>query len=229
MRVLVISDLHGSEEALRAVLPEAELCDLVLYAGDLTDFGGEREARRLLELLEPCLPRLAAVPGNCDRRGARAALEASGSSAEGRLLRKAGFAILGSGGAQRRSGLTPYERPDEELASDLYAGAEELSLSAAGPGPAAPLLVLSHAPPRGSGADLRKGEGVGSPALAVALERLSPLLWACGHIHESPFAGQVGETLVANPGPLREGRYAIATLDRDPGGGWRASAELLGR
>jgi uncharacterized protein len=221
MRILVISDLHGSSEALASVLPKAEGCELILFAGDLTDFGGEREARALLDLFGDLKTKLLAVPGNCDKKGAREALEDEGLSVEGRSLERGGARVIGSGGGPRWTGMTPYEKPDEELAQVLYAGA-----SASG-SPGLPLIVLSHAPPKGSGADSRKGSSLGSGSLAAALDRLTPALWACGHIHESPCAAYVGRTLVLNPGPLKDGRYAIASIERDGGGAWRSEAELL--
>lgn len=227
MRIFVISDLHGSSKALKAVLPTAESCGLILFAGDLTDFGGEAEARALLELFGPLKSRLLAVPGNCDKKGARELLESEGLSVEGTSAAKTGLAVVGSGGSPHWTGLTPYEKPDDELARDLYKGAEALE---SGPGDTPrglPLGVLSHTPPKGSGADLSRGSSIGSASLAVALESLTPVLWVCGHIHESPCAAYVGRTLVINPGPLKEGRYAIAELDQDVSGAWRAKAELF--
>jgi hypothetical protein len=222
MRIFVISDLHGSAEALTTILPKAEECDLILFAGDLTDFGGESEARALLELFGPLKCRLLAVPGNCDKKGAREALETEGLSAEGKAIIKDGIVVIGSGGGPRWTGMTPYEKLDEDLARALYEG------SASGGASGFPLVVLSHAPPKGSGADVHKGSNIGSGSLAVALEQLTPVLWVCGHIHESPCAAYIGRTLVLNPGPLKEGRYAFAELERDPSGLWIAKAELHG-
>jgi hypothetical protein len=221
MRIFVISDLHGSAEALKTVLPKAEGSDLILFAGDLTDFGGAAEARTLLELFGLLKGKLLAVPGNCDRKGAREVLESEGLSVEGKSVLMAGLAVIGSGGGPRWTGMTPYEKSDEELARVLYKGADGDASSGL------PLVVLSHAPPKGSGADDHKGASIGSASLATALERLTPVLWACGHIHESPCAAYIGRTLVINPGPLKEGRYAIAEIERDAAGAWRAKAELF--
>jgi hypothetical protein len=226
MRIFVISDLHGSSEALSAALPKAKGCDLLLFAGDLTNFGGEAEARALLGLFGPLKDKLIAVPGNCDKKGAREVLEAEGLSAEAKAVAKGGAMVIGSGGGPRWTGLTPYEKPDEDLARVLYEGADSLGSSLSGGSSGLPLVVLSHAPPKGSGADWRKGSSIGSGSLAAALERLTPVLWVCGHIHESPCADYAGRTLVLNPGPLREGRYAFAELERDPSGLWIAKAEL---
>jgi uncharacterized protein len=227
MRIFVISDLHGSSMALKAALPKAESCSLILFAGDLTDFGGEAEARALLELFGSLKSKLLAVPGNCDKKGARELLESEGLSVEGTSAVKTGLALIGSGGGPRWTGITPYEKPDEELARALYKGADALQSDRVGASSGLPLIVVSHAPPKGSGADLSRGSSIGSASLAAALERLRPVLWVCGHIHESPCAAYVGRTLVINPGPLKEGRYAIAELDQDVSGAWRAKAVLF--
>lgn len=227
MRIFIISDLHGSAESLKAVLPKAEGCDLILFAGDLTDFGGEAEARALLELFGPLKSKLLAVPGNCDKKGAREVIESEGLSVERKAIEKGGAVVIGSGGGPRWTGLTPYEKPDEELARALYKGADSLGRSRGGVPSDLPLVVLSHAPPKGSGADLSRGSSIGSASLAAALERLTPVLWVCGHIHESPCAAYIGRTLVINPGPLKEGRYAIAEIERGASGAWSAKAELF--
>jgi Predicted phosphoesterases, related to the Icc protein len=231
MRILAIADIHGSAESLAAFAPLAREADLLLLAGDLTDFGGENEAEALLEILGPFKDRLLMVPGNCDRLGAREAMARSGASIDGQAARVGGALVAGVGGGSRHNGVTPYERRDEELAAALEAGLK--SARGRGPerglGPDAadlPLVVLTHQPPRGSGADDRKGSPVGSPALRALLDRLTPVLWVCGHIHESPCAKALGRTLVLNPGPLREGRYAEVRLEKDSGSSWRASAEL---
>ncbi|HET7838601.1 MAG TPA: serine/threonine protein phosphatase, partial [Rectinemataceae bacterium] len=76
------------------------------------------------------------------------------------------------------------------------------------------------------GADLRRGTPLGSESLRAALDAFRPLLWVCGHIHESPSAQVVGGTLVVNPGPLNEGRFARILVDRQSGA-WSAKAELV--
>ncbi|MBS7654873.1 metallophosphoesterase, partial [Candidatus Bathyarchaeota archaeon] len=36
-----------------------------------------------------------------------------------------------------------------------------------------------------------------------------PALTLCGHIHEAKGADKIGETLIVNPGPSKQGNYAI--------------------
>jgi uncharacterized protein len=223
MRILAVADLHGSASALEALVAKSSDADLLLIAGDLTDFGGEAEARILLRLLAGFKGRMAAVGGNCDKRGARELLETEGLSVDGTLLKVGGALVIGSGGGTFRTGITPYERREGELAEALDRGYETAKTLV---GSGQPLIVLTHAPPKDSGADLRRSVHVGSTAFAEALDRLAPSLWVCGHIHESPSASYSGRTLVINPGPLHEGNYAEARLEVDGFGAWRAEAEL---
>jgi uncharacterized protein len=223
MLILAISDIHGAFERLKALEDKLRRADLVLVAGDFTDFGGAVEARRALAVLAAARGKIAAVPGNCDKQGARQAIEAEGISVDGRLAELGGALVAGSGGSPILTGLTPYERRDRDIANAL------LSCLAGSDGAGGkPLIVVTHAPPMGSGADLRKGAAVGSPALKEALASISPALWICGHIHESSCARLSGRSLVVNPGSVHDGRYALVRLERDPGGAWLASAELRG-
>jgi Icc-related predicted phosphoesterase len=221
MLILAISDIHGAFDRLAAMSGPCREADLVLVAGDLTDFGGAAEAARAIEALKWAGGRIAAVPGNCDKQGARAAMEESGISADGRLLELGGALVAGSGGSPLRTGMTPYERRDRDIADALLA-----CLEGAIEPDGKPLIVLTHAPPKDSGADERKGSRTGSLALKEALASIAPALWVCGHIHESPCARLSGRSLVVNPGPLHDGRYALIELERESGGAWRAAAEL---
>jgi Icc-related predicted phosphoesterase len=223
MELLALSDIHGAGRMLAKIMDLSSQIDLILIAGDITDFGSEHELDALLSLLERFAGRIAAVPGNCDRQGARERLVERGISADGRLFETQGLLIAGSGGSVMRTGLTPYERHDGELASSL-----DLALSAVDGRAAAgsPLVVLTHNPPRCSGADNRHGRAVGSPALREILDSLEAPLWVCGHIHESRSIELVGKTLVVNPGALIDGHYALISLERDVIG-WKANARLV--
>jgi Icc-related predicted phosphoesterase len=213
MELLALSDIHGAGRMLAKIMDLSSQIDLILIAGDITDFGSEHELDALLSLLERFAGRIAAVPGNCDRQGARERLVERGISADGRLFETQGLLIAGSGGSVMRTGLTPYERHDGELASSL-----DLALSAVDGRAAAgsPLVVLTHNPPRCSG----------SPALREILDSLEAPLWVCGHIHESRSIELVGKTLVVNPGALIDGHYALISLERDVIG-WKANARLV--
>ena len=52
----------------------------------------------------------------------------------------------------------------------------------------------------------------GSYLLKNIIKEHQPLLCVCGHMHENPGKIKIGRTLVVNPGPAFEGRYAIITI-----------------
>jgi len=59
-------------------------------------------------------------------------------------------------------------------------------------------IVVSHYPPRGV-LDLTDfGSRVGSRELREIVEKYKPMLFICGHIHESPGVENLGETKVVN-------------------------------
>lgn len=211
VNLLILSDIHGSIAPLLALDAALSSADLILVAGDLTEFGGREEAAEIIGILRESGVPVMAITGNCDRVGARDLLEAEGVSLEGRCREHGGLLVAGAGGGIRRTGVTPFERPDEELAAALLGGlgqADELA-----GGTSSPLAILTHTPPWGGATDLRHGSHVGSPAFGAILAERRPLLWISGHIHEAQAVARHGPSLLVNPGPLHDGYFATASLD----------------
>jgi len=224
MRLLALSDVHGDVRHIADIVSSAGEVDLVLVAGDLTEFGGAAELDAVLAAFGELRLKFVAVPGNCDRKAARERLMDLSLSADGTLVERGGVLTAGVGGGALRTGLTPYERGEEELAAAMRSAIEaRVGSTLAG----LPLVALSHQPPKDSGADERRGAAVGSAELRAILDSVRPLLWVCGHIHESPCARRIGASLVVNPGPAKDGKYALARLERDATGTWTAEAELF--
>lgn len=226
MRILCIADIHGSVARLRQLRPLVDQADLLLVAGDLTEFGGREDLDSLMACLGPSPDKMAMVGGNCDRPGVRKGLEDYGVSVDGHArgfkLGEGVVTVVGSGGGMLRTGLTPYEKKDGDLAETLETGFRGMEGFA---GKASPLIVLTHNPPWGSCTDIRHGGHTGSKAFRNLLDALSPLLWVSGHIHESRAAGFCASTLVVNPGPLKDGYYASVIFPE--GQKMQAQAELL--
>ena len=55
---------------------------------------------------------------------------------------------------------------------------------------------------------------MGNLAVRRYIEERQPLLSIHGHIHEDRGVDLLGDTVLVNPGPLKEGYYAVAELDR---------------
>jgi len=201
MQILFVTDIHSRTAGLDA-LPAA---DLVLVGGDVTQFGSTADVQRGLAALAARYPRQLAVLGNCDPPAAEAALEAAGVALHRRAVRLGAVVVAGLSGSNRTPFHTPYEWDDAAMAADL----DRLAVPAAPGG----LMVVSHAPPLGSGADrLSQGLHAGSAAVAAWVRRLRPTMVLCGHIHEARGQFDVDGIPVINPGALRQGHYALITL-----------------
>ncbi|NJF24132.1 metallophosphoesterase [Thermococcus sp. Bubb.Bath] len=215
MRIIGVTDIHGNikmshklSEALPALSP-----DLLLVAGDITNFGGARTAERVLEPLLNVGTSLIAVFGNCDGKDVPSLLEELGASAHDKRVEVSGLGIVGLGGSNTTPFNTIWELSEEDIGSILERNYH--------PGD----LILSHAPPYGTKADrIHSGIHVGSRALRKFIEEKQPPLVLTGHIHEARSVDTIGETLVVNPGPLFRGYYAIIEVEN---GRVRAKLEKL--
>ena len=198
-RILFATDVHGACRHL----PGLPAADLLLLGGDLTHFGSAAQAGRILESFRQRFPAVLAVAGNCDAPDADGVLAACGCSLHLAVQEAAGLRICGVGGCNRTPFSTPNEWDEDDMARDLDA----LDARLAGGG--APLVLVTHAPPFGSGADrLPDGSSVGSRAVAAFVRARRPALVLCGHIHEAAGIFSCEGVPVVNPGPFSQGNYA---------------------
>lgn len=207
MRILGVADIHGAHRRIADMMKQVGDIDILLLAGDLTTNGTARDARAVLDAAGPSGPRVYAVAGNMDPQPVEAMLAAEGRSLHGRgiILDDVGF--CGLSGAPLSPLHTPNELPEAELASHLAAAWEGVRA-------ARWKVLVSHAPPAGTGVDmLTNGMHVGSSAVRTFCDEQQPDLVLCGHIHEARGIDRIGRTLVVNPGPAHTGAYCIITID----------------
>lgn len=206
MRIVVLSDIHGAVGNFSKVGEVLSDADLVLLPGDLTNFGGAEAAAKVIEALGRFNKRILAVAGNCDRPECADYLEKTGINLEGRQATAAGIEFLGIGGALP----CPMRTPNERTESDLKRCLDDL---AAQQNEDLPCVLVSHQPPRNTGADLAwNGEHVGSASVRAFIERRQPLVCFTGHIHESNSLSTIGPAQIVNPGAWAQGRYAVAEI-----------------
>lgn len=201
MRLFFATDMHGQGWG-EGAFPEV---DGVVLGGDLTAFGTVEDVRRVVRsFLGHGVPVLA-VLGNCDPPAAEGVLREMGVEC-GLAARAVGEAVfVGIGG----SNLTPFRTPHEWGDAAMAAMVASLSV----PASSLPLVVVSHSPPFGSGADRVPGGGVaGSRAVADLVRRLRPAAVLCGHIHEAVGVFDFDGVPVINPGAFRAGHYALVEL-----------------
>jgi Icc-related predicted phosphoesterase len=214
MNILLLSDLHGEADRISRLRHEAEAADMLLIAGDITNFGGRAEAARVLETCSSLGLPLFLVHGNCDTAEAVRFI----GSQEGALHLASrlfsGVRLAGIGGSLPGPVQTPSTLDEEDFEKEL----KGLEI----PRDGTPLIFISHQPPHGTCADkVMKIRHIGSTAVARWSEKAEPLVHICGHIHESVCVGRMGKTVLVNPGSFRDGRYAVVRIT-----GGKAEAEL---
>ncbi len=203
---LLLADIHGRTHVLEKILTSAGAFDLIIVAGDLTDFGNEEKANEVLAALKKAGKPVFAVPGNCDPPEVLRALENGGTSIHGKSKRVGGFVFAGFGGSNPTPFDTPFEMPDDGLG-------EGIASACAGVGNKK-LVLITHAPPKNTRLDkLPNGTHAGSGAVLKAIETHKPTFLFCGHIHEGIGNECVGGALVVNPGPASAGHCGLVDLD----------------
>lgn len=192
MKLLLFSDLHCDRAAARSLVRRAATADVLVGAGDFASM------RRGLEI---CLPMLLEtgkpfflVPGNnesleelraaCANYPHARVLHGGGETFEG-----VDFWGLGGGVPPTPFGEWSYDLIEEE-ARDL--------LRDCPPG----AILISHSPPQGAVDVSSRGLHLGSIAVRETIERATPRLVVCGHVHNcAGQSAQIGATEIVNVGP----------------------------
>lgn len=209
MIIVGVSDLHGKATPAEKFGRHLEDADIVCVSGDITHFGGAREARGVIHALSRYNSDILAVSGNCDYREVDAYLDEAGVNLHARVRITRGFGFVGLGGSLE----TPFNTPNEYSESELgkFLGRTEKELP-----PDLPLVLVSHQPPINTVCDrLRNGRHVGSRMLYRFIETYQPLVCFTGHIHEAVGTDRIGKTHIINPGQSGSGRFAYAKIEEN--------------
>ncbi len=62
MKVLAFTDLHGNKQAVQTIIKKAKEADIMVCAGDLSDWG--QHGREMLKELEKAGKPMLLIPGN---------------------------------------------------------------------------------------------------------------------------------------------------------------------
>ncbi len=206
MRIVSFGDIHMAIDRIEQLAAEMAAADVVILSGDLTTFGGQDDARRVLDATQRHAGSLLALPGNLDLPDVIHLLDDMTVSLHGCARRIGDVGIFGCGGSNRTPFATPTEFGEEELDYLLRRGHTQIA-------DAARRVMVCHAPPIESTTDrLFNGQHVGSPAVRAFIEQFQPDVCITGHIHESAGIDHIGRTTVLNPGALRDGGYVVVTV-----------------
>lgn len=71
-------------------------------------------------------------------------------------------------------------------------------------------IFVFHMPPNSKiDFDPKTCKHIGSPTVNKIIEEYQPLFFFCGHAHASPGQDKIENTIIVNPGALKNGRYTI--------------------
>ena len=201
MKIISFGDIHMATRNLERMGGAMRDADLVILSGDLTNFGGEADARRVLDDVRARCANVLALPGNLDRPEVLQFLEREGVALHGRGVVREGVGIFGCGGSNLTPFNTPMELSEDEIHATLAAGYEQVRGHR-------PLLMICHTPPFETRCDrIVGGKAVGSTAARRFIEEIRPDVCISGHIHESAGVDSIGPTRVMNAGPFKGGGY----------------------
>jgi Icc-related predicted phosphoesterase len=193
MKLLLFSDLHSDVAAAKRIADVASRFDVLVGAGDFCN--ARRGLSRCLDVLRTAAVPLVLVAGNNETT--EELREACVGWPEVHVLHGDGVTIgdvpfFGLGGGVPVTPFGPWSYDfTEEQADELLAGC-----------PAGCVLV-SHSPPKGAVDVSSRGTSLGSEAVRRAIERVTPRLVVCGHIHASAGRSEhIGSTPVVNAGPF---------------------------
>lgn len=203
IKIIAISDIHGRTNYDRRIVDALSSADLIIIAGDITDFGNGNDASFVLDKLMELNQNILAVPGNCDRPDVIDLLKAKGVNLHGEIREFKKMSFFGVGG----SGLTPFNTPqeysDDEFEAIFNRYKKDKYIN----------IFVSHSPPYKTKVDKTLlGIHAGSKKVREFIERHQPQIGICGHIHEARNIDRIGKTLIVNPGTFPK-YYAIIEID----------------
>ncbi len=202
MIIINIVDIHGNIKPIDKIGDVISSADLIIIAGDLTQFGGEKDAEEVIGAVGKYNTSILAVTGNCDKKEVDGYLDSRNMNIHGRSVNIDGLSIMGAGGSLPCPSPTPNVYTEEdyvEIFEESVEGSDE----------GLPAILVSHQPPYGTLNDrIANGAHVGSRTVREFIERHKPLVCFTGHIHEAPGIDTLGSTKVVNPGPLGTRSYA---------------------
>ncbi len=211
MRIVVLADIHGDLQSLKKLDRPLGQADVVLLAGDITNFGDAGRAAEIVEHIRRRCGRVLGVPGNCDPPPVDRWLTEAGINLHGRAVNIDMWWFIGVGGALSGTGGYANESGEQLFAEVLERAYSQCARTDR-------LVVVSHQPAWQTALDaVAPGRYAGNRGIRACIDRTQPKLAVSGHVHEIIGTDRLGSTTLVNPGPAKQGRWAQIDLnDADP-------------
>ena len=206
MEIIALTDIHSRVDLIDKISWIISTADLLIITGDITHFGGEKEAKYIMEKLEELNPAIIAVPGNCDYPEVNKYLYSKNWNIHGNIKQINGYSFLGLGCSLPCPGKTPCEFTEEEYNHFITTLNRKMI-------PESQKILVSHQPPSNTINDkVTNGQHVGSAVIRDFIEQIQPIMVFTGHIHEGVGIDSIGKSKIINPGPFREGNFCYTKI-----------------
>jgi Icc-related predicted phosphoesterase len=187
MIIVALADIHDNIKRLGSIPHDLSAADVILLAGDVTNFGGRDDASHVVRAIREYNNYLLAVPGNCDYPEVDAYLTSAGINLHRKCITVNQIGFLGVGGSLPGPSKTPNEFTEGQLRTFLQEASANLE-------PDVPTILVSHQPPYRTVTDLaRNGRHVGSQSIRNFITQVQPTICFTGHIHEGRVSTPLGK------------------------------------
>ncbi len=194
MNILAFSDFHESRKSLKEVKEKVSDADIIVCHGDLTNWG--RNLEKMVAEICSWEKTVLFLHGNHeDEESMREAVKKYKNAKFLHMCsyRLGNYIIFGYGGGGFATNDEVFDKVSEKFASEIKK--DDI------------VIMVSHGPPYGNKTDYLGSDmgHRGCKSYTKFIEKYKPMLWICGHLHET--FGKVdlkGKTVITNPGP--EGR-----------------------
>lgn len=211
MKFIVFTDLHQNTSQIARInsIARETGAEFAVCLGDVTDFGTGEQAAEIMGSVDLDVY---AIPGNCDPLDMPQKISSSAVDMHGKSAEIGGIRFVGLGGSNITIFHTAFELEEDDLYEGLKRNASE------------GMVLMTHAPSFGILDQIPSGASVGSPAIKRIVDEFHPILAMSGHIHEAIGVVEKDGTVFVNPGPAKEGRCAVISIE----GGKVADVTLYG-
>ena len=200
--IVFLTDIHGNYDAALAVF-DSEDPDYIIIGGDVTDLGQSLDG--VIPFLDELPSPTFVIPGNCDMRDIIRIFDASSAvSLHQKSFDLDDITLVGFGGSNPSPFGTPFESSEEVISVAADAVVSKMTKNRWN-------ILITHAPPYGVLDEVAPDVHVGCHAMADIAGKFDFVL--CGHIHEMKGITKLGNAACVNPGPAKDGNYAVITLD----------------
>ena len=192
MKIIAFADPHESLVAIKEVEKKAAHADLIVCAGDISIF--EQELEAFLYRINKIGKTVLLIHGNHEGSQITETLCQGLKNLvfiHKKMHRIGNYVFVGFGGGGFDDVDLDFERFMEKNRSRIR--------------PDEKIVLITHGPPFGTKLDLIGKRHCGNKSYAKYIKELQPVLYVCGHFHETFGAkDKIGKTVLINPGPKGE-------------------------